>query len=333
VSQEHREAIKKHACVRQLCNSFFLDLVSTVCFKDNSPPQKEVIDVLLNLLFVQKELLRDTSQRHREHTKSLSPFNDVVDKTPVIRSVVLKLLLKYSFQEVKDYIQAYLSLLEEKALVTEDKTELYILFSSCLEDSLYEKTSALSTSEELTYLREEGVFLRTCLGRHGPEPASEASVEYLQEMARIRLCLNRASDFLGELQEGSELVREKQAYLRQVERFCRQGRNDWHRVYLVRKLASQRGMEFLQRLCRQGQPAQWVLPQEAVVPQEDHPSQMDPYLVHGDEYKALRDAVGTAVLECKSLATVAGPKVRQAPGLPLHQMAPLRACICLVSVK
>ena len=31
----------------------------------------------------------------REHTKSLSPFDDVVDKTPVIRSVVLKLLLKY----------------------------------------------------------------------------------------------------------------------------------------------------------------------------------------------------------------------------------------------
>ena len=30
-----------------------------------------------------------------EHTKSLSPFDDVVDKTPVIRSVVLKLLLKY----------------------------------------------------------------------------------------------------------------------------------------------------------------------------------------------------------------------------------------------
>ncbi|XP_034881723.1 E3 ubiquitin-protein ligase RNF213 isoform X2 [Mirounga leonina] len=317
VSREHREAIKKHACVRELCNSFFLDLVSTMCFRDNSPPQKEVIDVLLNLLFVQKELLRDTSPRHREHTKSLSPFDDVVDKTPVIRSVVLKLLLKYSFQEVKDYIQAYLSLLEEKALVTEDKTELYILFSSCLEDSLYKKTSALSTSEELTYLREEGVFLRTYLGRRSSEPASEASVEYLQEMARIRLCLNRASDFLGELQEGSgsaELVREKQGYLKQVERFCRQGRNDWYRVYLVRKLASQRGMEFVQRLCRQGQPAQWVLPQEAVVQQEDHPSQMDPYLVHGDEYKALRDAVGKAVLECKSLATVAGPKVCRNPG-------------------
>jgi hypothetical protein len=85
-----------------------------------------VVHSLLSLLFVQKELLRDAPQSellfpytwnprasaqlcavtlhstclllvsgHREHTKCLSPFDDVVDKTPVIRSVVLKLLLKY----------------------------------------------------------------------------------------------------------------------------------------------------------------------------------------------------------------------------------------------
>lgn len=35
--------------------------------------------------------------------------------------------------------------------------------------------------------------------------------------------------------------------------------------------------------------------------QKDHPSQMDRYLVHGDEYKAVRDAVAKAVLECKTL--------------------------------
>ena len=96
-----------------------------MCFKDDTPPQERVIDSLLSLLFIQKELLRDASQselsashkcktqisaqlctvicttapslvaEHREHTKSLSPFEDVVDKTPVIRSVLLKLLLKY----------------------------------------------------------------------------------------------------------------------------------------------------------------------------------------------------------------------------------------------
>lgn len=57
-----RDAIGKHACFRQMCNSFFIDLVSTLCFKDNSPPQKDVIEALLSLLFVQKELLRDAPQ-------------------------------------------------------------------------------------------------------------------------------------------------------------------------------------------------------------------------------------------------------------------------------
>uniref|UniRef100_A0A673V8K9 E3 ubiquitin-protein ligase RNF213 n=1 Tax=Suricata suricatta TaxID=37032 RepID=A0A673V8K9_SURSU len=313
ISREHRDAVQKHARVRQMCNSFFLDLVSTVCFKDGSPPEEGVVDVLLNLLFVQKELLHDTFQRRREHTKTLSPFDDVVDKTPVIRSVVLKLLLKYRFQEVKDHIQAYLSLLERKVFLTEDKTELYTLFSTCLEDSIYEKVSALSASEEQKYLRDEGAFLQTYSGRRGPELVPEASVECLQETARIRLCLDKASDLLSGLQEGSEAAGDQQRYLRQVERFCAQAGNDWHRVYLVRKLASQRGVEFVQRLSRPGHPARWVFPQ-AVLAQQGHPSQMDRYLVYGDKYKSLRDAVGKAVLECKPVAIAAALKVGRDPG-------------------
>uniref|UniRef100_A0A8C6CC37 E3 ubiquitin-protein ligase RNF213 n=1 Tax=Monodon monoceros TaxID=40151 RepID=A0A8C6CC37_MONMO len=305
VSQEHREVIKKHARFRQMCNSFFVDLVSTMCFKDNSPPQKDVVNVLLSLLFVEKELFREASQRRREHTKSLSPFDDVVDKTPVIRSVVLKLLLKYSFRDVKDYIQAYLSQLEKKPFLAEDKAELYVLFSSCLEDSIHEKNNTVFIRDELKYLREEGQFLKTyrpvgC----SQEPAGEASVEYLQEMARIRLCLDKASEILSELQDGSEMAEEKRRYLRQVEHFCARVQNDWYRVYLVRKLTSQQGMEFVQSLSRQGHPAHWVFPRGVIAQQvrRDHTGQMDQYLVHGDSYKALRDALGKAILECKPLA-------------------------------
>ncbi|XP_037593188.1 E3 ubiquitin-protein ligase RNF213 [Cebus imitator] len=302
VSQEHREAIEKHARLRQMCNSFFVDLVSTMCFKDNAPPEKEVIHSLLSLLFVQKELLRDAHQRHREHTKSLSPFNDVVDKTPVIRSVILKLLLKYSFDDVKDYIQDYLTLLKKKAFIIEDKTELYMLFINCLEDSIHEKTSVCSRNDELNHLREETVFLKTYSPvRRGREPAHEASVEYLQEVARIRLCLDRAADFLSEPQGGPEMAKEKECYLQEVKHFCTRGGNDWHRVYLVRKLSSQRGMEFVQGLSRPGHPCQWVFPKEVIEQQKDHPGQMDWYLVYGNEYKALRDTVAKAVLECKPL--------------------------------
>ncbi|XP_076693046.2 E3 ubiquitin-protein ligase RNF213-like [Callospermophilus lateralis] len=315
VSQKHRVAIGKHAQFRQMCNSFFMDLVSTMCFKDSTPPQKSVIDELLSLLFVRKELLRDAPQRYREHTKSLSPFDDAVDKTPVVRSVVLKLLLKYSFQAVKDYIQAYLSLLEKKAFITEDKTELYMLFINCLEDSIQEKTSAYSTRSELDYLREEGHFLQTCSsGRQGQGPATAASVEYLQELARTRLCLDRASDLLLEFQEGSELAEEQQGYLRHVQQFCTQAENDWHRVYLVRRLASLRGMEFVKSLSREGHRCQWVFPKGVIAQQKDHMGQMDQYLVHGDKYKALRDAVGKAMLECKASGLEAALMTCRSPG-------------------
>uniref|UniRef100_A0A8C7BJA4 Ring finger protein 213 n=1 Tax=Neovison vison TaxID=452646 RepID=A0A8C7BJA4_NEOVI len=277
VSQEHREAVRKHAYVRRLCNSFFLDLVSTVCFRDNSPPQKEVIDALLSLLFIQKKLLKDTSQRHREHTKSLSPFDDVVDKTPVIRSVVLKLLLKYSFQEVKDYIQAYLLLLEEKALLAEDKTELYILFSSCLEDSLYEKASGLSASEEPAHLREEGVFLQTCLWRH-------------TSVAHLSLGLRRAGRGEAALSAaGGALLQARE-----------------------KRLAPRVPGEEARQPARDGVGAAPLRTGPAGGMAEDHASQVDPYLVHGDEYKALRDAVGRAVLECKPLAVCGNPSPRQA---------------------
>lgn len=71
------------------------------------------------------------------------------------------------------------------------------------QDSIREKTSACSRNDELNHLREEGRFLNTYSPvRRGREPANEASVEYLQEVARIRLCLDRASDFLSQPEGG-----------------------------------------------------------------------------------------------------------------------------------
>ncbi|KAK1330749.1 hypothetical protein QTO34_008687 [Cnephaeus nilssonii] len=305
---------------RRLCTGFFVDLVSTLCFKDNCPPSRDVVQALLGLLFAEKTLLRDPPQSHREHTKSLSPFDDIVDKTPIIRSVVLKLLLKYSFPAVKDYIQDYLSLLERKPFLAKDKTELYVLFSSCLEDSIQERNSALPARDEATCLREDGQFLGACLlrGRRG-DPAPEASVEYLQEMAGIRLCLDRACEVLSELQGGSEPAEARRQFLQQVERFCTQSGNDWYRVYLVRRLASRQGMEFVQSFLRPGHPAQWVFPQEVLAQQEDLRGQMDRYLVHGLEYKAVRDAVGKAVLECKPPAITAA--LEACRGSRTHQAA------------
>uniref|UniRef100_A0A452ISB0 RING-type E3 ubiquitin transferase n=1 Tax=Gopherus agassizii TaxID=38772 RepID=A0A452ISB0_9SAUR len=301
ISQELSIAIKRNAQFRQMCNSFFIDLVSTMCFKDNEPPEKAVIWELLKLLFVHREPLRID---HRTvYTKLLSPFDDVVDKTPIIRSVVLKLLLKYSFSDVKAYLQDYLAQVEQcQILDKDDKTELYTLFVNCLEDSMYEKIGACAQEDQINHLREDGRFLESYLKRNNQETLRESSIEYLQGVARVRLCLDRAAELLLETQRpkgklGSAV--DKQQYLQKVMRFCRLAGNDWYRVYLVRKLANQYGMEFAQKLSDESQ-FHWVFPAEIIQQQvKDQPSQIDRYLVCGENYRVLRDAVGKAMIECE----------------------------------
>lgn len=49
---------------------------------------------------------------------------------------------------------------------------------------------------------------------------------------------------------------------------------------------------------------------------------MDRYLVHGNDYKAVRDAVGKAVLESKPLAVETALEVGQAGGCSVYTVAP-----------
>uniref|UniRef100_A0A8C4HVE0 E3 ubiquitin-protein ligase RNF213 n=1 Tax=Dicentrarchus labrax TaxID=13489 RepID=A0A8C4HVE0_DICLA len=127
VSEDIRTSIKKNAEFRQRCNGFFIDLLSTVCFKDNTPPAKDVIKHLLSYLMVETE-------NEQIYTKDLSPFDESPDKNPVVRSVILKLLLKFSFDEVKEYLQQHLSSVEDSRFVDEeDKAQLYALYINCLE--------------------------------------------------------------------------------------------------------------------------------------------------------------------------------------------------------
>uniref|UniRef100_A0AAX7TSP4 RING-type E3 ubiquitin transferase n=1 Tax=Astatotilapia calliptera TaxID=8154 RepID=A0AAX7TSP4_ASTCA len=133
-SDDIRIPIKQHTQFRNKCNAFFIDLVSTVCFKDNSPPCSAVILHLLSFLMVEPGAVPILRGNKQILTKALSPFDDSVDKNPVVRSVVLKLLLKYSFDDVKKYLQQHLTAVERSNILEEmDKTELYTLYINCLE--------------------------------------------------------------------------------------------------------------------------------------------------------------------------------------------------------
>ncbi|GCB69384.1 hypothetical protein scyTo_0001043 [Scyliorhinus torazame] len=300
VSEEIREAVGKNTIFRKRCDAFFIALVSMVCFKDNSPPSKEVVADLLSQLVIEKQLCRNITGIDRQyHTRTLSPFDDSVDRNPVVRSIVLKLLLKYSFDDIKGHLQQYLSAVQEtKILDQEDRTELYTLFLNCLEDAIYEKSQICTVQEKVAYLAQEKDFLQKCIKHKGVQTL----IETLQMIARIRLCFDMASQLLCESHDtfaaNLEYVRAKETFLRSTKQMFEKRRNDWFRIYLVRKLCSLNGMEFVQQLSMDDQFA-WVFPEE-IIQQREHPGQIDRYLVYGENYKLIRDAMSSAILECKA---------------------------------
>ncbi|XP_010872579.2 E3 ubiquitin-protein ligase rnf213-alpha isoform X2 [Esox lucius] len=303
-SEDIRVLISLNARFRKQCNAFFIDMVSTVCFKDNSPPCSAIVLHLLSFLMVEAHSVPIIRGNRQILTKALSPFDDSVDKNPVVRSVVLKLLLKYSFDDVKGYLQQHLTAVEHSnILAEEDKTELYSLYINCLEDSMFERMQCHTVAEQRACLRDERVFLLDFLQSDAGSDHA-ATVEHLQQLARVRMGLDMAADLLvdtlaaatatGTREESTNNVT---AFLTSVEDLCKRSQNDWYRVYLIRKICSQHGVEFVQKLLKMTD-FQWLFPIE-VLQQDDNSSQIDQFLVCGEDYKTIRDAVAKAMMDGK----------------------------------
>ncbi|XP_072882379.1 E3 ubiquitin-protein ligase rnf213-alpha-like [Hemitrygon akajei] len=297
VTEEISEAVAKLVIFRKRCDAFFVALVSMVCFKDDLPPTKEVIGDLLSLLVIQKMGHSNDSQKDQYFTSNLSPFDEAVDRNPVVRSIVLKLLLKYSFAVVKDYLQCYLSEVQKTKLGQENKTELYALFLNCLEDSMYEKSQLSTVQEKIAYLAQEGEFLQM----HSQHKCVKPTIETLQFVARIRLCFDAVSQLLCEKQdtlaEDSKYVRAKETFLRRIKYMILNGGNDWFKIYLVRKLFCLNGIDFVQDLLKDDQ-FSWIFPKK-IVQERHHIGQIDRYLACGKDYQMFRDAVAKAFVYCE----------------------------------
>ncbi|XP_076843194.1 E3 ubiquitin-protein ligase rnf213-alpha isoform X2 [Brachyhypopomus gauderio] len=300
-SEDIRNLMKQNTAFRKQCNAFFIELVTTICFRDNSPPSRAIILHLLSFLMVEPgsvPAVRGRDQRFL--TKALSPFDDSVDKNPVVRSVVLKLLLKYSFESVRGYLEQHLRAVEQSNILElQDKSELYSLYINCLEDSMFERTQWHTQAEKQTCLLEETNFLQELL-QSGLLATHTASVEHLRRLARTRLCLDMAAALLVNSTPaaggGEGTTAAQTPFLKSVMDLCESG-NDWYRVYLIRRICSITGVEYVQK--RLGEkPNAWMFPSEILQMNQDG-NQVDQYLVYGAEYKTIRDAVGQAMLEGK----------------------------------
>uniref|UniRef100_A0A4W3JT85 RING-type E3 ubiquitin transferase n=1 Tax=Callorhinchus milii TaxID=7868 RepID=A0A4W3JT85_CALMI len=282
-------ALKKHDTLRQKCNSFFMEVVSRFCFREDSPPSDEVITLLLSLLIAVRSC--DSYQ-----TRTLTPFSECVDASPKIRSVLLKLMLHYSFEKVKTFMQTYLSNLEEKIFDEDDLKELYILFINCFEDSMYGEFERLEGLGNLKLLRYNCSFTSR-FARRQVRKYEENAAEFLQDIARLRFCFSLAAQLMGVKYE-----KEKRDLLEHIRMICLHCDNDWYRVYLVRTLYDQYGMDFIQSLL-QREDWSWVFPDIIIKLQVKHlrdfPVQLDRFVLCGEDYQEIRDEVAKVVLNCQ----------------------------------
>ena len=71
--------------IREYCKSFFMEVVSSLCFGQPKPPEPALIHELLTLVFTDKDKTKDFSYSDKIKT----------DRVPVIRSFLLQLLLEH----------------------------------------------------------------------------------------------------------------------------------------------------------------------------------------------------------------------------------------------
>ncbi|XP_063077858.1 E3 ubiquitin-protein ligase rnf213-beta [Engraulis encrasicolus] len=302
VSHSIRASLEQHDHMRRCCNSFFLEVVSRFCLRrgeetqgeGGDAPREEVVELLFSLLI--------STQGGVYKTRELSPFLECVDQSPVVRSVLPKLLLQHSFLQVKGHIQIYLQDLQQNLMMaTEDRTELYLLFTNCFQDTLRCAAGGVDNKEtHETRLHDDTAFLSRLARRQIPDRHQDPA-EFLLSLARLRLCLGTAATLLQRaLGQGQDVLGvSEQQYLAQVRAVCEYCGHDWYRVYLLRALSRLAGIDAVLALMN-SQLWAWAFPANIIKLQRLIPADVDRFLCCGPAYRMLRDAAGQAFLEAKT---------------------------------
>ncbi|KAK9530838.1 hypothetical protein VZT92_012317 [Zoarces viviparus] len=290
VSPTVKAALQQQAAVRDCCNSYFLEVVSRFCLSEGQTPGDGVVELLFSLLV--------SANGDVYRTRALTPFLECVDNSPVVRSVLPKLLLQRSFEQVKTHIQTYLKNLQENLLTREDRTELYLLFVNCFQDSLLCSEARGAEQSGGQQSRAETEFLSSVASKQTPDRQQDPAA-FLLNVARLRLCLSSAARLLQEAAAQGRPAGEEAQYLQQVKAVCESRANDWHRVYLLRALHRLSGVDCI--LSMMNTPAwRWLFPPDLLRLQKTIPTHVDQFLCCGAPYRAMRDAVGHVLLENRS---------------------------------
>ena len=122
--------------IRNNCRNFFIEVVSGLCFGQSSPPEDELVAMLLDIVFTEQGEKEEgdtggEGEGVRRGTRALTPFMEKKDENPIcIRSSLLQLLLEHEYVCVHVYIGISLIQITHPSTVTV-KAHLRTYFDRC----------------------------------------------------------------------------------------------------------------------------------------------------------------------------------------------------------
>ena len=104
--QRSKEQKRQLTAIRKSCRNFFIEVVSGLCFGQSSAPEDELVEMLLNIVFTEQGQEGEEGgegEGGKRGTRDLTPYKEDLkerDKSPVIRSFLLQLLLEHEYVSV-----------------------------------------------------------------------------------------------------------------------------------------------------------------------------------------------------------------------------------------
>ncbi|XP_033106623.1 E3 ubiquitin-protein ligase rnf213-alpha-like, partial [Anneissia japonica] len=299
------EVVTQHNEFRQCCNSFFMEVVSQLCFADGTPPSEEVIKKLLGYVTI------DSKKHKKRVTRNVSPFpEDCIDPNPVVRSFLLQLLLQSNFETVKQHVQEYLKNSRDLMKRPDDAVSLCRLFVNCLEDTFYSGIPQDSDAKLIQLLLRDG--LEKLENAHhffdGQNvTADPLSVELLEAISQSRFALTVLADIIQRQQQEEEDIKclvDKLSSKAKI--FCQ--KNKQAQLYLVKYICRAYSKDALTRLKVDDQ-LNWILPDELKAQDLNVP---DNFVIVGETYTNIREAIRQCIVDndfekmCKVVTNMKG---------------------------
>ncbi|XP_019853235.1 PREDICTED: E3 ubiquitin-protein ligase RNF213-like [Amphimedon queenslandica] len=282
---------KMKEMLRECCKSYFMEVVSSLCFGQATPPEPDLISELLNIVITEQNKTKEFTYSEEEKA----------DKVPVIRSFLLQLLLEHNMEEVKQHLSSYF---EKAQHLIQNDHNLCLLCIQCLEDAIYKQHGQFSLQmkvEKALSTIEQGKELIS--GSETPYPGEEISLEYLEGVSMLRFSLSVIAELIHYQYSNKETeeityTHHSQLLLNKAKECC----SDDHLneddtgpgVFLLKQIGKQYGVAFLTNLTSDAT-MQWVVPRSLRQSDDEDTHQVnDPFVIY-DGYDKFQTILTDAV--------------------------------------